>query len=72
MDPPGPVSGVPREDIQPATASEAFVIPEFLGAKERRRKVGSRARSPPAHGFVARWSPLRRDQIRGIGRLAPV
>ena len=30
MDPPGSVSGVPREDIQPATASEAFVAFEFV------------------------------------------
>ena len=58
MDPPGSVSGVPREYIQPATASEAFVTLEFVGAKERHRKVGGGARAPTTHRLIARRPPL--------------
>jgi hypothetical protein len=55
MEPPGPVSGAPREAIQPATASQAFVTLEF--AKERHGQVGRGTCTPAAHGLVAR-APL--------------
>jgi hypothetical protein len=59
MDPPGPVPGAPREDIQPATASQAFVTLEF--AKEGRREVRGGACAPAAYGFVARRPPVGAD-----------
>jgi hypothetical protein len=53
MDPPGPVSGVPREIIQPASASQAFVTPE-----KSQHPLACTARTAPAHRLVTRRPPL--------------
>jgi len=53
MDPPGPVSGAPREVIQPASASQAFVTPE-----KSQHAFACPARAAPAHRLVTRRPPL--------------